>query len=71
MSTGDNLTSNPVTDCCLTIKSRSPLAKRAGTLGTAPTEGGNRKWLKVPQQSGGWEGDLDSGKNEIYSGFQF
>ncbi|HBK96508.1 MAG TPA: hypothetical protein DD001_03850 [Microcoleaceae bacterium UBA10368] len=30
---GVNLTSNPVTDCCLTIQSRSPLAplKKGGT----------------------------------------
>ena len=44
MPIGVNLSSNPVSDCCLTIKSRS---ERAPLI-----VGGNRKWIKVPLLKG-------------------
>jgi hypothetical protein len=45
---GVNLRSNPVRDCCLTIKSRSPLAPRS--------KGGTGVFSKSPQRFGGFRG---------------
>src|SRR4028119_1940430 len=58
---GVNLTSNPVTEWRWTIKPRSALAPLK--------KGGTGNGSKSPFLRGIW-GDLDSGKNEIYQGFQ-
>ncbi len=61
---GVNLRSNPVRDCCLTIKLRSPLAKRTHPqpLRGGEQEGGDRSLLKVPLPPlGGARGGGDLG----------
>ncbi|MFB8798655.1 MAG: hypothetical protein U7126_31510 [Microcoleus sp.] len=45
---GVNLTSNPVTDCGLTIKLRSPRRQEGGHGGTAPTRGGQESAQSPP-----------------------